>query len=253
MLDRMMESFVVKTADKVILVTESSQKAFLGRYPKQPSDKFIFIPNGCDLSEFVSLSSANASSPNSKFTIVHAGSLNVSTVWGRNPAGLFEAVQKILQNHSELAEDLALIFAGDLPEEFRRIAENMGLSNMIEGIGHLPHDEVLRLLRTANLLLAINYDGWSSIIPGKIYEYWAIGGPPILLLSCPGAAADFVAKHNLGLTIDPSDATGIQEAISNFYKQSNAGSPFRVSTIGIDAYDRKALALRLSQVLLTLV
>ncbi len=104
-------------------------------------------------------------------------------------------------------------------------------------------------MQAADLLLAINYEGFSTLIPGKIYEYWAVGGPPILLLSCPGAAASFVEQHSLGLTVDPSDVAGIQQAILTVYRQSKTAAPLRVSTAGIEAYDRQALTRKLAQVL----
>ena len=249
MIERRLERWAVKTADKVILVTEWSKKAFLERYPAEPSEKFVFISNGCDLRDFALLKTMTGVSPNSKFTIVHAGSLNESTSWGRSPAGLFQAVHHILQQQPELAEKLTLVFAGDLPEGDRRLADEMGLSGVIKGLGHLPHEEALRLTKSADLLLAINYEGWSTLIPGKIYEYWAVGGPPILLLSCPGAAASFVEQHGLGLTVDPSDVAGIQQAILTVYRQSKTAAPLRVSTAGIEAYDRRALTRKLAQVL----
>lgn len=251
LIERKLESWAVNTADKVILVTEWSKNAFLERYPTQPSDKFVFISNGCDLGEFAGLNSMTAAPSNSKFTIVHAGSLNDSKSWGRSPAGFFQAVHHILQQQPELAEELTLVFAGDLPEVHRRLAEEMSLSGVVKGLGHLPHDEVLRLTQSADLLLAINYEGWSTLIPGKIYEYWAVGGPPILLLSCPGAAASFLERHGLGLTVEPSDVAGIQQAILPVYRQSKTDAPLRVSTAGIGAYDRQALTGRLAQVLST--
>jgi glycosyltransferase involved in cell wall biosynthesis len=249
MIERRMESWAVKTADKVILVTEWSKNAFLNRYPKEPGDKFVFISNGCDLGDFAGLNSMTAAPRNSKFTIVHVGSLNVSKSWGRSPTGLFQAVHHILQQQPDLTEKLTLVFAGDLPEVHRRLAEEMGLTGVIKGLGHLPHHEVLRLTKSADLLMAINYEGWSTLIPAKIYEYWAAGGPPILLLSCPGAAASFVERHGLGLTAEPSDVAGIQQAILTVYRQSKTAAPLRVSTAGIEAYDRRALARKLSQIL----
>jgi len=244
-----LESWAVKKADKIILVTDWSMNAFQDRYHTQPSDKFVFIPNGVDLGEFAALDSMTATPHNSKFTIVHAGSLNVSKYWGRSPAGLFQAVHHILQQKPELTEKLTLVFAGDLPEEHRRLAEEMGLSGIVKRLGHLPHDDVLRLTKSADLLLAVNYEGWSTLIPGKIYEYWAVGGPPILLLSCHGAAASFVERHSLGLTVDPNDVTGIQQAILTVYRRSKTAKPLRVNTAGIEAYDRQALTRKLAQVL----
>ena len=45
---RWLERWAVHAANKVVLVTEWSIQAFLGRYPKEPKDKFVLIPNGCE-------------------------------------------------------------------------------------------------------------------------------------------------------------------------------------------------------------
>jgi glycosyltransferase involved in cell wall biosynthesis len=248
-IESMFEKWAVKTADKVILVTEWSREAFQDRYPTQPKDKFALVPNGFDLEDYDMLNSMAHSLHNSKFTIVYTGSLNVSKVWGRSPVGLFQAIQKILQEHPKLGDDLDLIFAGNIPEEFRQLVDEMGLSDVIRVLGNLPHNKVPRLTKSADLLLAINYEGWATLIPGKIYEYWAAGGPPILLLSCVGAAAEFMDHHNLGLTVDPYDVDGIYRAILNMYRQSKTATPWRVSTAGINAYDRQALTTKLVEVL----
>jgi hypothetical protein len=58
-------------------------------------------------------------------------------------------------------------------------------------------------MKASEILLVINYEAF-HLIPAKIYDYWAVGGPPILLLSCPGAAA-VRQQHGLGLTVEPSD------------------------------------------------
>jgi glycosyltransferase involved in cell wall biosynthesis len=169
--------------------------------------------------------------------------------WTRTPATIFQAVRQILQQQPELAERLSLAFAGDFPEGHRLLADEMGLSGVIKELGHLSHEEVLRVTKLADLLLAIATEGRSTAIPGKIYEYWAVGGPPILLLSCPGAAASFVERHGLGITVDPSDVAGIQQAILTVYRQSKTAAPLRVSTAGIEAFDRRFLSKRLAEVL----
>jgi glycosyltransferase involved in cell wall biosynthesis len=248
-IERRMERWAVKNADKVILVTEFSMNAFLERYPKEPCEKFVFVPNGCDLEEFAELNSTEVAHHNSRFTMVHAGSLNDSKNWTRTPASLFLAMRHLLQEQPELAEKMTLIFAGDLPEGQRRLAEELGLSGVIKELGHLPHNEVLHLLKSADLLLAIATERFSTVIPGKLYEYWAVGGPPILLISYPGAATDLVERYDLGLTVDPSDVEGIQKAILTVYYQSKTTTPLHVNTARIEAYDRKVLTQKLAQVL----
>ena len=99
----------------------------------------------------------------------------------------------------------------------------------------------------------MNYDGFPTLIPGKIYEYWAVGGPPILLLSVPGAASRLIERHGLGLTTSQHDANAIAEHILKVYERREAGDPMRVSLDGIEQYDRRALAVKLAETLNTLV
>ena len=249
MIERRLEQWVVKTADKVILVTEWSKNAFLNRYPNQPSDKFVLISNGCDLEEFTLPPSKTITSRNPNFTIVHAGSLNDSKNWTRSSETFLQATHQILQHQPDLTNKLTLAFTGSLPKRQKQLVKEMGISSVVKELGFLPRDEWLRYLRTSDLLLVINYEGFSTLIPGKLYEYWAVGGPPILLLSCPGAASEFMEQHNLGFTIDPFDVDGIRRAILNVYRQSKTAAPLRVSTAGIDVYDRRALTGNLVEVL----
>jgi len=249
MLYRAMERWVVGSADKVVLVTPWSKQAFIERYHDQPGDKFVLIANGCDLQDFVVLNSLPRLPLNAKFTVLHAGALNDSAAYRRNPEGLFRAVQNLLRTYPELSDRLSLVFAGGLPESQRQRAEALGLASVVTETGHLPHDEVLRVIRSADLLVAINFENWPTIIPAKIYEYWAAGGAPVLLLSGPGAAADLVNAHQLGVTVDPYDTDGIARAIVNVYRQWEADTPVRVATDGIQAYDRRELTQQLAQVL----
>jgi glycosyltransferase involved in cell wall biosynthesis len=253
LIDRRLEKWVVETADRIILVTEGSRESFLARYPHQAKDKFVLIPNGCDLEDFRLIQPAPARPCSSDFTIVHAGLLNDSSSWTRSPAALFEALRHIQQTQPELAQGLTMAFTGRLPEGNRRLAENLGLSAMVKELGSLPREEYIRLLKGADLLLAINYEGFSTLIPGKIYEYWAAGNPPILLLSYPGAAQRLVERHQLGLVVPPDDAGAIQEAILGIYRKREMGAPIRVSPAGLEAYDRRVLAEMLAKTLSTVM
>jgi glycosyltransferase involved in cell wall biosynthesis len=248
----MTERWVVRLADKVILVTDWSRNAFVNRYPGQPQEKFILVPNGCDLGEFGLPRPIIAMPRNPRFTILHAGWLNDSKSWSRSPATVFHALRSILQREPGLGEELNLAFTGFLPEGQRQLVQDLELSAVVTELGFLPRDEFIRIMHASGILVVINYQGCATLIPGKIYEYWAVGGPPIILLSCPGAAASLVEQHRLGITVDPSDVAGMEEAILRIYRQSKSGMPMRVSTAGIEPYDRKALAHQLAQVLSTI-
>ena len=112
MIERGMERWSVKVADKVVLVTDASKDGFVERYSKEPADKFVVIPNGCDLEEFAALKSMQVARNHAKFTIVHAGSLIDSGPWTRSATALFRALGAMLQEEPEFAESLSRYLRG---------------------------------------------------------------------------------------------------------------------------------------------
>jgi glycosyltransferase involved in cell wall biosynthesis len=187
--------------------------------------------------------------PTSRFTMVHAGTLTDAKHFARSTAPLFQALHSLLKREPRLVEGLELVFTGFLPAGQRSLVGQLGLSSIVKELGFLPRAEFLRLMHDSDLLVVINYEGYPTLIPGKLYEYWAVGGPPILLLSCPGAAASLVEHHNLGSTVEPSDVVGIEDTILRGYRQKQLGLPIRIKTAGIERYDRKALTVQLAQIL----
>jgi glycosyltransferase involved in cell wall biosynthesis len=245
-IERRLERWAVRTADRVVLVTQASREAFIARYPHQAADKFVLIPNGCDLDDFAVVRRMEVPA-HEDFRIVHAGLLCADHGWHRSPESLFQALQRTVYDCPEMARRLSVTFTGRLPEPYRRQVESNGLSGLVHETGFLPHDAFLRLLREADLLLAINYEGFGTLIPGKLYEYWAVGRAPILLIDGEGAARRLVQEHGLGLCVEPDDVEGITEAIVEAYRQRQAGTPMRINTDGLGRYDRKALTRQLAK------
>lgn len=249
LINRAMERWVVRVADKVVLVTDWSKRGFLDRYPRESRDKFVLLPNGCDLEEFPAIDPETTVPGNRRFTILHAGSLNDSKNWARTPAAIFQALRSIIEREPSLAGDVSLTFTGSLPDGHRRLIQELELSAVVTELGFLPRDEFIRFMHACGLLVVINYEGCATLIPGKIYEYWAVGGPPIMLLSCPGAAGELIEQHGLGVTLDPTDVAGIEHTIRAVYRESKSATPRRIQTAGIEAFDRKALTRQLARVL----
>jgi glycosyltransferase involved in cell wall biosynthesis len=198
------------------------------------------------------LKSITVKPSNANFSILHAGSLSVSksSTWNRSPDTIFQAVRNILQDNPQFGGKICLAFTGSLPETQRQFIKEMGLSSAVKELGFLSYDDLIHLMKASAMLLTINYDGFITLIPGKIYEYWAVGGPPILLLSHPGAATSLVDKYSLGFSVDPTDIAGIEQAILTAFLQYQTGEPMRLSTTGIESFDRQALTCKLAQVLI---
>ena len=247
-IERWLEWGVVQAADRVILVTQWSQAAFLQRYPRQPASKFLFIPNGCDLADFAIID-RSVLPIHEDFTIVHAGLLSATEEWKRNPEPFFKALAEIRSQHPDTAGRVRVVFTGRLPKEYRELIPSYNLEEIVEESGFLSWNDLIHLMTSADLLLTINYEGFDTLVPGKIYEYWAVGGPPILLLSCPGAASQLIETHQLGATCDPYDVVGMKQYIIELAQSRRAGVPVRINTAGIEQYDRAHLAHALASVL----
>jgi len=245
-LERWLERWVVHRADRVIAVTAWSHRTFLARYPHEPSTKFALIPNGCDLADFAPTEQAEPKTAEQRFTIVHSGLLTESADWQRSPRPLFAALAQLRRTHPKKAARLQLIFTGTLPEATRAAMVQLGIGDLIQEVGHLPQAAYHRLLRQADLLLAINYTGFTTLIPGKLYEYWAVGAAPILLLDSGGAASELVAHHQLGTAVPPAAVEQIYAALLMYYQQWAAGKPLQIRREGIAAYDRKVLTRQLA-------
>lgn len=247
--NRKMESWAVSQCERLIAVTESSRRAFIERYPKEPKDKFVLIPNGVDLVEFQVHSRPTDPRKNSDFTIVHAGLLSDSPIWRRSPEAIFGAVRRIHDRNPDMNGKLRLVFVGHLPASYQCMVRDMGLSEFVTEVEYLPREELIQRLRAADLLLAISTEGFSTAIPGKLYEYWAAGGPPILLLDNNSEAQRLVEKHELGYVIRPDDVAGIENLLLNLLERIPSGERSRINQASISHYDRKQLTGQLSQVL----
>jgi glycosyltransferase involved in cell wall biosynthesis len=247
-IERRLERWAVRVADRVVLVTQASREAFLERYSHQPAEKFVFIANGCDLDDFATVQQIEVPE-HETFRIVHAGLLSMDQGWRRSPEAFFEALHRLAVERPELARRLSVTFTGQLPEPYRQRIQGDGLSGIVHETGFVPHDGFLRLLREADLLLTINYEGFGTLIPGKMYEYWAVGRAPILLLDGQGAARRLVEEHGLGLCAEPDDVEGIVQAIAEVYDKQQAGTPLRIDTTNLEKFDRKALTAQLADLL----
>ena len=84
LLERRLEAAAVRSADRVILVTDRMANAFRAQYPSIPSERFAVVSNGFDPAQFMAPVPAERSQ---NWTVLHAGAL----YYGRSLAAFLDA------------------------------------------------------------------------------------------------------------------------------------------------------------------
>jgi glycosyltransferase involved in cell wall biosynthesis len=106
-------------------------------------------------------------------------------------------------------------FVGAIPPWLPAMLRETGTESLVRLRGLLPHDEVLRLEKSADALLLTSakvHGGRDYSIAGKTFEYFGLRRP-ILGVLTDGAMRDLVDQSGLGLLADPDDSAAVAAAI----------------------------------------
>lgn len=218
-LEKRMEKSVFEEADAITTVTESFAQDFKRLYPAR--DVHV-IYNGFDPEDFMEL---KGSPPNAPLTFAYTGILYGK----RHPRYFFQALKRLIDNGMIRPDDVRLEVAGvlDYPgrSENRDALIALGLETVVRDHGFLPHREALALLKTSHVLIVFGDQEATAgrYIPGKLFEYMAIGRPILGLLK-PGEASRIIEQFALGVHADPSDVDEIEEALRHIVTLYRSGA-----------------------------
>jgi glycosyltransferase involved in cell wall biosynthesis len=112
-------------------------------------------------------------------------------------------------------------------EDLPAAAASLGLDQVVEFVPRLPRAETLREMSEASCLLILQ-PGTTVAVPGKLYEYLAVGRP-ILALTEEGETADLVRESGLGAVVPPSDESAIEAALLDLLSAGPNQRPRRPS------------------------
>lgn len=252
-----LESWVVRRARRVVAVTEESAALFRRKYPHQPGEKFIVIPNGFDGEDIAQAQDA-ASPPAAANAprVVYIGGLPAK----RSPLPLFQALQAMAAERpaGELPgsglpgnELPCFDFYGSARQDYAQAAHEMGLDSLVRFHGYVPRLESLRqaVQGDAGLLIIPEEEGSSTAIPGKVYEYLG-AGKFVLALCPPGSAVDrLVRSLGIGISVAPNDPAAIQAAIRQLlHCHQENGLRYQLPGPVYARYERSAQTRQLAQV-----
>jgi len=236
---RLLEKFLYRVADKIIILALGSRDYLLKR--NVPADRIVYIPNGVHLSNFVFDNSSKfipdklsgTDTPNpvcsadkrkfasdlrkkfafDRFTVIYTGA--------HGPAN---ALNTILGAADLLRDrpDIQFVLVGDGPSKVSLVqeAKRLNLEN-VRFMDPVPKEDIPELLAAADaaVITLRSVDAFSyAISPNKLFDYMAAARP--IICAVPGDIADLVTDNKAGLTVEPENLWALAEAVKKMVDMS---------------------------------
>jgi glycosyltransferase involved in cell wall biosynthesis len=237
-IDRWMERNVLSNADKIITVSQEVGKLLLKKIPSSPG-KIAVIPNGFDDSDFENAEPVQ----NEMFTITYTGTISMTY-------RIEQFIEAVCQLPGKVKEGIRIRFVGNVPDEIINLFYLKNLTSIVEVIGYIPHEQAVRQMKGASMLLMAIPDTPDNkgIVTGKIFEYLAACKPILAIGPKDGDVDMLIDKCNAGKLFPYHDTEGMKNYILEIYQQYRTGVSDFNST-GIEGYTRKNLTKELSRYL----
>ncbi|MFD1613643.1 glycosyltransferase [Gelatiniphilus marinus] len=233
---KLLEKQVLNTANQIIVTSAVTKNEF-----KNITTKPIeVITNGYDY-ELVGKVALDA-----KFTMAHIGSL----LSKRNPEILWQVISDLIKTDSEFSKDFQLNFVGAVSEDVLHSIKKNGLSDYVNNVGYISHNESIKYQKKSQILLLIEIDSEDTkcIIPGKLFEYM-VSNRPILALGPKGSDVEKIIKEtNTGNYFYYNNYESLKTTILTHYKAYKKNT-LQSHAIGLQKYSRKSLTAFLSKLI----
>jgi hypothetical protein len=227
-----LEAQILQNADQIIVTSPSTKQEFT-TITNRPIE---VITNGYDNNR------AGKLTLDYKFTLSHIGSL----LSERNPETLWQVLSEIVRDNKVFQSQFQINLVGAVSKEVLSSLEAFGLSQFINLVGYVSHEEAIRYQKQSQLLLLIEIDSEDTkcIIPGKLFEYM-VSNRPILALGPEDSDVEQIIKStNTGDYFTYKSYESLRHKILDCFESFRRGE-LQSHGIGLQQYHRKALTEQL--------
>ena len=229
----MLERKVLNAADSLIVTSKSTKLEF----EKKTNTPITIITNGYDTWN------VQNQTLDKKFSLAHIGSF----LSERNPITLWQALSDLVREVPGFAEHLEIKLIGVVSKDILDTIHSYNLSDYVNYLGYVSHQQALEHQRTSQVLLLIEVNSFNtiSIIPGKLFEYM-VSERPIVAIGPRGSDfAEIIHQTQTGVFFDYSEKESLKKAILNYYEKYLHGK-LTIQAVGVEQYSRKKLTGRLA-------
>lgn len=232
------ERETIELSDVVVAVTRSSLSEIRSRYPEQPESKFAVVPNGYDPAAFSGIEPRAHGQPG-RMIVTHTGTAYLTA----SPKYYLDAVDALPEH---IRSSIETRFIGRVTETESKVFENR--KSPVKVLGFMPQKEALKLTAETDYLLLTMTNDFS--LPGKMFEYLAMGKPLLSLSPAGGEVARLVEETRSGWCVNHEDPAAIRRMLIEAWERlQRPGEVFRPNREAIDQYQRPRLSARLASIL----
>jgi len=246
MIDRIV-LFLYRNADQVVVNTDS----FKERIFKCgiPMERIHVVKNGVHLHKY---NLTEKSQP----LLEKLGLQNKFIVGYIGTHGMAHNLDFILDCAAKVTDpNIHFLFVGDGAMKSRMVykMQTLGLKN-VTMLDAILKDEVPRYISITDVALVPlkKRDTFKKVLPSKIFENAAMRKP--ILLGVEGEAQEVVESYGAGLAFEPENEADFLAKLESIYQNKTQYAALQNGCINLaSAFDRKTLALKMYQVLLSLI
>ena len=235
----MLEDKVINLADKVCTLSPAHTDYLVKHY--KDLSKFHTIENGFDRDE-IKINPVSRRSNDSVFTITHIGSF-----YGvQMPYSFIDAINSLVEEGEISADCIKIRFIGNLWDA-KDLVNSCKIK--IETQGYIPHKDVYSYMLDTDILLVTLTKNGGGVLPGKIYEYIAVGKPILAVVPPEGEVAKLIGRTNTGVVASTVNKEDIKNAIMGLYSKWRIGRlSVNANLREIDKYQRINLTKQLADI-----
>ena len=244
-LDRAWEPRCLRTADRIVMTTQSQIDHLLESFPEVVPQRCVLVPNGWEPNEFASAAAikhTRAAPP--RCTISFVGSLGDHTLPGRFLATL----GMLLCRRRDLVQSLRVQFIGSKSTQALAQIEAFPHQQVLRMIDPVGKIEAVRAMQESPSLLILNEPRLHRYLPGKLCDYLA-ARRPILVYGDGGEVAKLVRQLHAGLVVSLDDDRALEAALDTLFQRPQPVAEHVHLESWLARHTRGELARRYSDIL----
>lgn len=231
-----LEKEVLNSADTIIVTSKTTKTEF----EALTSKPIEVITNGYDVEK------VEKQPLDEKFTLAHIGSF----LSERNPRILWKALKELIKENKDFKNDFRLKLIGATSQEVLDTISEFKLTDFVQNLGYVSHQEAVEHQRKSQVLLLIEIDSedTKSIIPGKLFEYMVSERPIVAIGPKDSDFAEIITSTNTGVFFTYDEKEKLKALLLKYY-QEYQNQNLKVQAIGLQQYSRKSLTAQLARLI----